>query len=120
LLSTEEEGLLSHSDKVSDSSGGWTMSTLITMSSVWAVITLAFAVLLFYRRSLTKNEADWIPLTDDAKEDNAIQAQTMIEMKTRKLTAPIRALGTLSVVMLLVLLGFWLYHSITTSPPLPQ
>jgi hypothetical protein len=44
----------------------------------------------------------------------------MIEMKTRKLTAPIRALGTLSVVMLLVILGFWLYHSLTTSPPLPQ
>jgi hypothetical protein len=29
-------------------------------------------------------------------------------------------LGTLSVLMLLVILGFWLYHSFTTSPPLPQ
>ena len=79
-----------------------------------------FAILLLYRRRLTKNEADWIPLTDDAKEDKAIQAQTVIEMKTKRLTVPIRALGTLSVVMLLVILGFWLYHSIVTPPPMPQ
>jgi len=96
------------------------MSTLITLSAVWAVITLAFAVLLFYRRTLTKKEADWIPLTDDSKEDSAIQAQTVIEMKTRKLTVPIRALGMLSVLMLLVILGFWLYLSFTTSPPMAQ
>ena len=71
--------------------------------SAWVVITIGFVALLLYRRSLTKNESDWIPLTDDAKEDSAIQAQTIIEMKTRKLTVPIRALGSLSLVMLLVI-----------------
>ncbi len=96
------------------------MTTLMTMGVVWAVITITFAVLLLYRRSLTKQESDWIPLTDDSKEDKAIQAQTIIEMKTNKLTVPIRALGTLSVVMLLVILGFWLYLSITTPPAMPQ
>ena len=96
------------------------MTTLITMCAVWAAITLTFAILLLYRRNLTKNESDWIPLTDDAKEEKAIQAQTIIEMKTSKLTVPIRTLGTLSVVMLLVILGFYLYLSITTPPPMPQ
>ena len=96
------------------------MNTLIIMGSVWGVITIAFFVLLIYRRSLTKQESDWIPLTDDAKEDTAIQAQTVIEMKTRKLTIPIRALGTISLVMLLVIVGFWLFHSIITPPPMPQ
>ena len=96
------------------------MNTLIVLGSVWGVITIAFFVLLIYRRSLTKQESDWIPLTDDAKEDTAIQAQTIIEMKTRKLTVPIRALGTLSLVMLLVIVGFWLFHSIFTPPPMPQ
>jgi len=90
------------------------------MGSVWGVITLSFAVLLLYRRSLTKQESDWIPLTDDTKEDSAIQAQTMIEMKTRKLTVPIRTLGTLSLVLLLVIVGFWLFHSLSTPPPMPQ
>ena len=96
------------------------MNTLIAMGSAWGVITITFVVLLLYRRSLTKQESDWIPLTDDAKEDSAIQAQTVIEMKTRKLTVPIRALGTLSLVMLLVIVGFWLFHSLFTPPPMPQ
>ena len=96
------------------------MNTLTVLGSVWGVITIAFVVLLLYRRSLTKQESDWIPLTDDAKEESAIQAQTVIEMKTKKLTVPIRALGTISLVMLLVIVGFWLFHSIFTPPPMPQ
>ena len=96
------------------------MTTLIILGSVWAVVTIVFAVLLIYRRNLTKQESDWIPLTDDAKEDKAIQAQTIIEMKTRKLTFPIRTLGTLSLIMLLVIVGFWLFQSIFTPPPMPQ
>ena len=96
------------------------MTPIIALSSVWGVITIAFAVLLLYRRSLTKQESDWIPLTDDAKEDTAIQSQKIIEVKTRKLTVPIRALGTLSLVMLLVIVGFLLFHSLFTPPPMPQ
>ncbi len=96
------------------------MHTLIALGSIWGVITITFFALLLYRRSLTKNESDWIPLTDDAKEDKAIQAQTIIEMKTRKLTIPIRALGTLSLVMLLVIVGLWLFHSLVTPPAMYQ
>ena len=96
------------------------MNTIVALGTVWGVITITFAVLVLYRRSLTKNESDWIPLTDDNKEDTAIQAQTIIEMKTRKLTIPIRALGTLSVLILLVLLGFWLYHTLYTPPAMFQ
>lgn len=96
------------------------MDTLVIMGSIWGVITLAFFVLLMYRRGLVKQESDWIPLTDDAKEDSAIQAQTIIEMKTKKLTVPIRALGTLSLVLLLAIVGMWLFHSIFTPPPMPQ
>jgi hypothetical protein len=96
------------------------MNTLITMGSAWGVITVIFAILLLYRRSLTKRESDWIPLTGGAKEESAIQAQTIIEMKTRKLTIPIRTLGFLSLAMLLVIVGFWLFHTLFTPPPMPQ
>ena len=96
------------------------MNTLTAMGSTWGVITLAFVTLLLYRRSLTKKESDWIPLTDDAKEDSAIQAQTVIERKTRKLTIPIRTLGTLSILMLLVIVGFVLFQSLFTPPAMPQ
>ena len=96
------------------------MNTIIAVGSVWGVITLLFIVLVLYRRSLTTQESAWIPLTDDAKEDSAIQAQTIIEMKTKKLTVPIRALGTLSLIIFLVLVGLWIFHSLSTPPPLPQ
>jgi nitrate reductase gamma subunit len=96
------------------------VDTLIVLLAVWGLITLLFVVLLIYRRNLTKQESDWIPLSDDAKEDTAIRAQSIIEMKTRKLTVPIRALGSLSVVLALVILGFWLFHTLFTPPAMPQ
>jgi Na+/melibiose symporter-like transporter len=96
------------------------MSTYMWLFGVWGVITVVFFSLLFYRSRLTRQETDWIPLTDDAREEKAIQAQTVIEMKTRKLTVPIRTLGVVSLVMLLVILGFWLYQGISTPPPIPQ
>jgi hypothetical protein len=94
------------------------MQTLFTLSSVWGLITLIFAVLVIYRRSLTNKEADWIPLTGNAREDQAIEAQTIIEMKTKKLSIPIRALGTLSVVLLMVIIGLWIFHTLSTPPPM--
>ena len=96
------------------------MDTLTAIGLAWVVITIVFAALLLYRRTLTKNESDWIPLTDDAKEESAIKAQTMIEMKTRKLTIPIRVAGFLSLAILLVLVGFWVFHTLTTPPAMPQ
>jgi hypothetical protein len=95
------------------------MATLIGLMAFWALITTGFFVLIIYRSRLTKQETDWIPLTDDDREEQAIRAQTVIEMKTRKLTLPIRLLGTLSIVMLFVIAGFWLYQGITTPPAMP-
>ncbi len=96
------------------------MTTLMSMWVAWGVITILFIILLLYRRTITKGETDWIPLTDDAKEESAIQAQTIMEMRTKKLTIPIRTLGTLSVVILLVILGFWLYQTFTSPMAPPQ
>ncbi len=96
------------------------MDFLTAMGAAWGVITVAFVILLIYRQSLTKNESDWIPLTDDAKEESAIKAQTIVEMKTKKLTIPIRTLGFLSLAMLLVIVGFWVFHTLSTPPPMPQ
>lgn len=94
------------------------MDTLVAMFIVWGVITVLFLGLVFYRSRLTKTETDWIPLSDDAKEAQAIEKQTIIEQKTRKFAIPIRALGVLWVVMLVVMIGFWFYHGITTPPPI--
>ena len=55
------------------------------------LVTFLFFGLLFYRSRLTKKESDWIPLSDDAKEEKAIEAQKVIETKTHKLDFPIHA-----------------------------
>jgi hypothetical protein len=95
------------------------MSPFVGLIAAWGVVTIALVVLLIYRSRLESHETDWIPLTDDAAEERAIKEQTVVEMKTGKLTWPIRALGTLSVLLLLVMVGFWLYKGITTPPPVP-
>lgn len=85
----------------------------------WVVVTLALAVLLILRARLESQESDWIQLSEDEKEDRAIQSQTAIEKKAQKLVWPIRALGTLSIVLFLTMLGIWVYSGITTPPPAP-
>jgi uncharacterized ion transporter superfamily protein YfcC len=91
---------------------------MVVLFTLWAVITVLFLVLVVYRSRLTKKETDWIPLSNDAKEDQAIEAQQVIEMKTHKVAIPIRALGVLWVVMAVVVVGFWFYHGIMTPPPI--
>ena len=96
------------------------MGTYTWLSSAWGLVTLTFIVLLIYRSRLIKQETDWIPLTDDAKEDRAIKTQSVIEMKTRRLTWPIRTLGGLSVFLFLVIIAYWLYSGIMTPPAPPS
>ena len=95
------------------------MNPYMGLFTVWGLVTLSLIVLLVYRSRLTRQETDWIPLTEDDREDRAIQTQTLIEMKARKLVWPIRALSTVSVVLLFVILAYWIYVGVTTPPPAP-
>jgi hypothetical protein len=88
--------------------------------AVWILVTILFLVLVFYRSRITEKETDWIPLSGDAREEKAIEAQKVSEAKGHKLDRPISALGWLSVIMLLVVIGFWIYHGLTTPPPMAR
>jgi predicted RND superfamily exporter protein len=96
------------------------MDTLVVLFIVWGVITILFLALVFLRSRLTKKETDWIPLSDDAKEEQAIETQKVIETKSSKFNVPIRALGWAWVVMALVIVGVWIYHGINTPPPISK
>jgi hypothetical protein len=96
------------------------MDTLGGLLVGWGVVTLLFLGLVFYRSRLTNKESDWIPLSNDAREDQAIEAQKVSEVKSHKLELPIRILGTISALMLLVIIGFWFYHGIMTPPAIPK
>jgi len=93
---------------------------MVILFVVWGLVTILFLALVFYRSRLTRKETDWIPLSGDAREEQAIKAQQLIEKKSHKVDFPIRALGTLWVVMLLVVVGFWFYHGIMTPPPIAK
>jgi type VI protein secretion system component VasF len=93
------------------------MNAYTGLFSAWGLVTVGLVLLLIYRSRLERQESDWISLTGDEREERAIKTQTMIEMKTRKLTLPIRALGAASVVLLLVILVYWIYTGTTTAPP---
>ena len=96
------------------------MDTMVALLAAWGLITILFFGLIFYRSRLTKKESDWIPLSGDAREEQAIEAQKLIEMKSHKLDLPIRALGAVWVIMLLVIVGYWFYHGIMTPPPMTR
>ena len=93
------------------------MDTMIALFVVWGLVTVVFLGLVFYRSRISKKESYWIPLSDDAKEEQAIETQKVSEMKIHKLDLPIRALGALWVIMLLLVVGYWFYHGIMTPPP---
>jgi hypothetical protein len=96
------------------------MSTHVWVAVAWVVVTIPFIVLLIFRSRLEGQESDWIDLTDDAREDQAIQKQSAIEKKVHKYDIPIRALGTLSIILLLAIIGAWLYSGLTGQPPPPE
>ena len=93
---------------------------MVALIAAWGLVTILFFGLVFYRSRITKKESDWIPLSGDAREEQAIEAQKLIEMKSHKLDLPIRALGAVWVIMLLVIVGYWFYHGIMTPPPMTR
>ena len=96
------------------------MNTIVAVLAVWGLVTLTLVALPVYRSRLTRQESDWIDLTDDAREDRAIQTQTLIEKKVEKLTWPIRGLSVLSTVLVLLMLVLWVFQGIYTPPTLPK
>jgi len=96
------------------------MNLLTGLVAAWGLVTAALIILYICRSRLEKKESDWIPLTDDAREDQAIKEQAVIDKKAHKYDRPIHALGLLSAVLLLVIIGYFVYSGITTSPPQPE
>jgi hypothetical protein len=94
------------------------MNPYVGLFSLWGLATLTLAILVVYRSRLTRQESDWIPMTEDGREERAIQRQTAIEKKAEKLTWPIRTLGLVSGFLLMVILAYWLYQGIS-KPPAP-
>ena len=95
------------------------MNPLLGLIATWVVVTGTMIVLFLYRSRLEGKETDWIPMTEDSREEKAIAEQQTMERRVHKFDRPIQALGALSVVLLLTIITFWVYKGLTTPPPMP-
>lgn len=95
------------------------MNPLLGLIATWVLVTGTLIVLFLCRSRLEDKETDWIPMTEDSREEKAIEEQKTLERKVHKFDRPIQALGALSVVLLLAILAFWVYKGLNTPPPMP-
>jgi hypothetical protein len=89
----------------------WTWTPLLLgLASVWGVFTIGLIILLIYRSTLTMHEDEQLYL-DDAN-SHMQQEQTELLVKVNRLTKPVWVFGAGSGVLLLVLLGMFIYQGL--------
>ena len=70
-----------------------------------------------YRVSLGSQESGWLLMIDDECQDRAPRTQMIVEMKPHNLACLMCVLGAPSGILLLGILGFWVYKGIPALPP---
>jgi hypothetical protein len=83
-------------------------TTLFSLLVGWAVVTTVLICMLIYRAMLGAHEEDQIFL--DKAGDSMAQEQRILIARIEKLSAPINILITISVLLLLVIAGIWLWR----------
>ncbi len=84
--------------------------SLFMLLITWGVITAALICLLIYRGTLSSHEDDQIFL--DAAEEGIAREQRALIARIDKLSRPIRTLIIASSVLLVVIVGLWLYQGL--------
>jgi hypothetical protein len=91
-----------------------TSGPLGIMLVVWGVLTFLWVVLLAYRAVLVSREEDQMFLVKG--EEGSAADQRVLVGKLGKLSKPIWALGILSIGLILVIIGLWIWHGMNTNP----
>jgi len=94
--------------------GSLTTGYLGTMLIVWGALTFLWVVLLGYRAILVSREEDQMFLVKG--EAGQAADQRVIVGKLVKLSKPIWTLGILSVGLIMVILGLWIWHGLNVNP----
>jgi hypothetical protein len=84
------------------------MGTIQILLVVWGVITAVLIIAMIYRSTLATREEDQIFL--DAAGDSMASEQRALVAKIEKLGRPIAALAVVSGLILVAIVGLWLYQ----------
>ncbi|HXX43370.1 MAG TPA: hypothetical protein VEJ38_01480 [Candidatus Acidoferrales bacterium] len=84
------------------------MGTIQILLVVWGVITAVLIIAMIYRSTLETREEDQIFL--DAAGDSMANEQRALVAKIEKLGRPIAALAVVSGLILVTIVGLWLYQ----------
>jgi NADH:ubiquinone oxidoreductase subunit 6 (subunit J) len=80
---------------------------------VWSVVTLLWLALLVYRGVMQNREEDQLFITGGHEQMAA--DQSVLISKVTKLGKPIWALGIVSVVLLVAMIGIWMWMGLQQS-----
>jgi Tfp pilus assembly protein PilN len=77
---------------------------------VWGAVTAVLVVLLIYRSTLSMQEDDQLFL--DESESHMQKEQALVLKRLERLQWPLRALGAVSGLLILVIFGVWLWRGL--------
>jgi len=86
---------------------------LIILLVLWGIVALCLIGLLVYRGVVGRNEE--IELMVDQAEHRFVEEQRAISGRLERMDAPIRYLSILAGVLLLVIIGVWIYQGLQSS-----
>lgn len=87
-------------------------SPLFSLLVVWGVLTGVLIILLIYRSTLTMHEDEQLFLEES--ESHMQKEQIEIMHKVNKINPPIRWLGALSGVLILIIAGLAIYQGLNS------
>jgi len=89
------------------------MSTMMMLSVAWAVVTAALVIVLIYRSTLSMHEDDQLFLDESTANIRAEQEALLRRMNS--LSLPVRILGALSGLLILIIAGMWVYAQLNRT-----
>jgi hypothetical protein len=89
----------------------WRMTPMYILLVAWGILTGILVILWIYKSTLTMHEDDSIFLNESESQMHKDQVEVLAKMK--KITPILKVLGALSGVMMLVIVGLFVYQGLT-------
>lgn len=86
------------------------MSVVSVLLIIWGVLTTILVILLIYRSTLSIHEGNQLFI--DQSESHMEKEQTALMARMNKLQWPLRLLGSASGLLILIIVGLWIWKGL--------